>query len=91
MVTYVFLACGESKVVKVSTAGRIMVKSSVVSQSAFLQSMRFAQRSKMVIPLRSVFSVFSLCVSTVLFLHGCVDVDTSPSLSFPHRAQLNAD
>lgn len=33
---YVFLACGESKVVKVSTAGRIMVKSSVVSQSAFL-------------------------------------------------------
>jgi len=92
---YIFLACGENKVVKVSTAGRIMVKSSVVSQAAFfffLQSMVFDQRSKMnshsskecVFP-------FSLSISVVLFHQGCVDVATSPSLSIPHHVQVNVD
>lgn len=46
IVTYIFLTCGENKVVKVSTAGRIMVKSSVVSWAAFLLFTKYAVCSK---------------------------------------------
>lgn len=46
IVMYIFLTCGENKVVKVSTAGIIMVKNSVVSQAAFLLCKKYGVCSK---------------------------------------------
>lgn len=81
--------------VKVFTAGIITVKSSVVSQAALLLFTKCAICSKeklIPIPLRSgFFSLFLSCLTMVLFLQGYVDVGTSPSLFFPHHAQLSVD